>query len=176
LFLNAGLLADMVRLDETGAEGIGLYRTEIPFMARASYPDVAAQTDFYARVLDEADGRPVTFRTLDIGGDKALPYLHNATEENPAMGWRATRIALDRPAMLRHQLRALIVASAGRDLAVMFPMIAQVSEFDAARRLLDIELARAAQRARARGPTRRTGSCDDPFRRYARSSRARDAV
>ena len=157
LFLNAGLLADMVRLDETGAEGIGLYRTEIPFMARASYPDVAAQTDFYARVLDEADGRPVTFRTLDIGGDKALPYLHNATEENPAMGWRATRIALDRPAMLRHQLRALIVASAGRDLAVMFPMIAQVSEFDAARRLLDIELARAAQRGEPVPATIRSG-------------------
>lgn len=146
LLLNAGLLADMVRLEETGAEGIGLYRTEIPFMLRASYPDVVAQTDFYARVLDKADGRPVIFRTLDIGGDKALPYLHNATEDNPAMGWRATRIALDRPAMLRHQLRALIVASAGRDLAVMFPMIAQVSEFDAARRLLDMELARAARR------------------------------
>lgn len=115
-------------------------------MMRSDYPDVAAQTDFYARVLEEAGGRPVTFRTLDIGGDKALPYLHNATEENPAMGWRATRIALDRPAMLRHQLRALITASAGRDLAVMFPMIAQVSEFDAARQLLEIELARATRR------------------------------
>ncbi len=146
LLLNAGLLADMVRLDETGAEGIGLYRTEIPFMMRSEYPDIAAQTEFYARVFSEADGRPVTFRTLDIGGDKALPYLHNAIEENPAMGWRATRIALDRPAMLRHQLRALIAASAGRDLAVMFPMIAQVSEFDAARRLLDIEVTRANQR------------------------------
>tara|TARA_R110002110_G_scaffold85816_2_gene223570 strand:- start:162095 stop:164392 length:2298 start_codon:yes stop_codon:yes gene_type:complete len=145
LLLNAGLLADMNHLEETGAEGVGLYRTEIPFMTRATYPDVAAQTDFYTRVLDEADGRPVTFRTLDIGGDKALPYLHNAAEENPAMGWRATRIALDRPAMLRHQLRALIAASAGRDLAVMFPMIAQVSEFVAAKRLLDIELARAVK-------------------------------
>ncbi|MDA0787080.1 MAG: phosphoenolpyruvate--protein phosphotransferase [Proteobacteria bacterium] len=146
LFLNAGLLADMNHLRETGADGVGLYRTEIPFMTRATYPDVEAQTDFYARVLDEAGGRPVTFRTLDIGGDKALPYLHNATEENPAMGWRATRIALDRPVMMRHQLRALIVASAGRDLSVMFPMIAQVSEFVAAKRLLDIELARAPHR------------------------------
>lgn len=146
LLLNAGLLADMNHLTETGATGVGLYRTEIPFMVRATYPDVADQTDFYARVLDEADGRPVTFRTLDIGGDKALPYLHNAAEENPAMGWRATRIALDRPAMLRHQLRALITASAGRELSVMFPMIAQVAEFDAARRLLDMELARAEDR------------------------------
>lgn len=157
LLLNAGLLADMVRLDETGAEGIGLYRTEIPFMMRSDYPDVAAQTDFYARVLDEANGRPVTFRTLDIGGDKALPYLHNATEENPAMGWRATRIALDRPVMLRHQLRALITASAGRDLAVMFPMIAQVSEFDAARELLDIEIARASRRGEPVPATIRSG-------------------
>ena len=157
LLLNAGLLADMNHLDETGAEGVGLYRTEIPFMMRATYPDVAAQTEFYARVLDAANGRPVTFRTLDIGGDKALPYLHNVAEENPAMGWRATRIALDRPAMLRHQLRALIMASAGRDLAVMFPMIAQVSEFEAAKRLLDIELARASQRGEPVPETIRSG-------------------
>lgn len=145
LFLNAGLLADTVRLNETRAEGIGLYRTEIPFMLRADYPDVAAQTEFYARVFEEADGRPVTFRTLDIGGDKVLPYLQGNVEENPAMGWRASRISLDRPAMLRHQLRALIAASGGRDLDIMFPMIAQVSEFEAARRLLDLELERAAR-------------------------------
>ncbi len=146
LLLNAGLLADMSRLEETGAEGIGLYRTEIPFMVRATYPDVDAQTDFYAHVLEEAGGKPVVFRTLDIGGDKALPYLHSGSEENPAMGWRATRIALDRPIMLRHQLRALIAACGTRELSVMFPMIAQVSEFDAARRLLDLELERAARR------------------------------
>lgn len=146
LLLNAGLLADMNHLDETAAEGVGLYRTEIPFMVRATYPDVAAQTDFYARVLDEADGKPVVFRTLDIGGDKVLPYLQSSSEDNPAMGWRASRIALDRPAMLRHQLRALITASAGRDLSVMFPMIAQVAEFDAAKRLLDLEIERVAKR------------------------------
>jgi phosphotransferase system enzyme I (PtsP) len=146
LMLNAGLLADMNHLSETGAAGVGLYRTEIPFMVRATYPDVAAQTEFYGRVLDEASGRPVVFRTLDIGGDKALPYLNAGSEENPAMGWRARRIALDRPVMLRHQLRALIAASAGRELSVMFPMIAQVAEFEAARRLLDAELERAARR------------------------------
>lgn len=143
LLLNAGLLADTNHLKETGAQGIGLYRTEIPFMMRASYPDVAAQAAFYARVLDDVDGKPVVFRTLDIGGDKALPYLQSGAEENPAMGWRATRIALDRPAMLRHQLRALITACGQRELSVMFPMIAQVSELDAARKLLDMELERA---------------------------------
>ncbi len=145
LLLNAGLLADTNHLKETGAEGIGLYRTEIPFMVRATYPDVATQTAFYTRVFDEVDGKPVVFRTLDIGGDKALPYLQSGTEENPAMGWRATRIALDRPIMLRHQLRALIAACGGRELSVMFPMIAQVSELEAMRRLLDMELARASR-------------------------------
>ena len=157
LFLNAGLLADTTRLDETRSDGIGLYRTEIPFMLRATYPDVATQTEFYARVYDEAGGRPVTFRTLDIGGDKALPYLQSNFEENPAMGWRASRIALDRPVMLRHQLRALIAASAGRPLDVMFPMIAQVSEFEAARHLLYIELDRAARRGETKPATVRTG-------------------
>ena len=144
LLLNAGLLADVNHLAETGAEGVGLYRTEIPFMMRATYLDVATQTSFYARVLDEAGDRPVVFRTLDIGGDKALPYLQSGAEENPAMGWRATRIALDRPVMLRHQLRALIRASGQRELSVMFPMVAQVSELDALHRLLDMEMERAS--------------------------------
>lgn len=143
LLLNAGLLADTNHLKETGAEGIGLYRTEIPFMMRESYPDVATQAAFYARVIEDVGDKPVVFRTLDIGGDKALPYLQGGAEENPAMGWRATRIALDRPAMMRHQLRALITACRERELSVMFPMIAQVSELDAARRLLDMELERA---------------------------------
>ena len=139
LQLNAGLLAEMNHLYDTGAAGVGLFRTEIPFMVRATYPDVDTQAEFYQRVIQEADGRPVTFRTLDIGGDKVLPYIRAGEEDNPAMGWRATRITLDRPAMLRHQLRALLVASGGRNLSVMFPMIAQVAEFDAARRLLDME-------------------------------------
>ncbi len=140
LQLNAGLLAEMNHLYDTGAAGVGLFRTEIPFMVRATYPDVAAQAEFYQRVIQEADDRPVTFRTLDIGGDKVLPYVRAGEEDNPAMGWRATRIALDRPAMLRQQLRALLLASGGRALSVMFPMIAQVAEFDAARRLLDMEV------------------------------------
>jgi len=116
LQLNAGLLAEINHLRETGAAGVGLFRTEIPFMVRANYPTVEAQTEFYRRIMEEAGDRPVTFRTLDIGGDKVLPYARAGSEDNPAMGWRASRIALDRPAMLRQQLRALFSASGDRPL------------------------------------------------------------
>ena len=146
LHMNAGLLVDMQHLDETGADGIGLYRTEIPFMVRSEFPDVDAQAWLYSRVLDLADGRPVTFRTLDVGGDKVLPYVGALGDDNPAMGWRAIRIGLDRPAMLRRQLRALLQAANGRPLSVMFPMIAEVSELLGARKLLDLELDRARRR------------------------------
>jgi phosphotransferase system enzyme I (PtsP) len=146
LHLNAGLLIDLPHLDESGAAGIGLYRTEIPFMVRDTFPDVDEQAMLYGRILDHARHRPVTFRTLDIGGDKVLPYLPESEEENPAMGWRAIRIALDRPAMLRQQLRALLRAGAGRKLQVMFPMVAEVAEFAAARQVLEVEVKRAALR------------------------------
>ncbi|MBS0523141.1 MAG: phosphoenolpyruvate--protein phosphotransferase [Proteobacteria bacterium] len=149
LHINAGLLIDMQHLDETGADGVGLYRTEIPFMVRSEFPDVDAQAWLYSRVLDVADGKPVTFRTLDVGGDKVLPYVGAFGDENPAMGWRAIRIGLDRPAMLRRQLRALIQAANGRPLSVMFPMIAEVSELLGARRLLELELDRARRRGLA---------------------------
>ncbi|MDP1749404.1 MAG: phosphoenolpyruvate--protein phosphotransferase [Reyranella sp.] len=149
LHMNAGLLIDMQHLDDTGADGIGLYRTEIPFMVRSEFPDVDAQAWLYGRVLDLADGRPVTFRTLDVGGDKVLPYVGAFGDDNPAMGWRAIRIGLDRPAMLRRQLRALIQAANGRPLSVMFPMIAEVAELLSARRLLDLELDRARRRGQA---------------------------
>ncbi|HKT17181.1 MAG TPA: phosphoenolpyruvate--protein phosphotransferase [Stellaceae bacterium] len=142
LLLNAGLFVDLPYLEETGAAGIGLFRTELQFMLREKFPTVAEQTALYRRVLDQAGDRPVTFRTLDIGGDKVLPYMDDIVEENPAMGWRAIRIALDRPAMLRQQLRALIRAAGGRSLRVMFPMIADVTEFTAARDILDLELDR----------------------------------
>ncbi|HTR87157.1 MAG TPA: phosphoenolpyruvate--protein phosphotransferase, partial [Reyranella sp.] len=146
LNLNAGLLIDMQHLDETGADGVGLYRTEIPFMVRSEFPDVDAQAWLYGRVLDVADGKPVTFRTLDVGGDKVLPYVGAFGDDNPAMGWRAIRIGLDRPAMLRRQLRALLQAANGRSLSVMFPMIAEVGELLGARRLLDMEVERARRR------------------------------
>lgn len=142
LHLNAGLLVELPQLDQAGADGIGLFRTELQFMVSATMPRLAAQTELYARVLDTAGKRPVLFRTLDLGGDKVLPYLALQREENPAIGWRAIRIALDRPALLRYQLRALLAAAAGRSLSVMFPMIAEVSEFLRAKALVDRELAR----------------------------------
>ncbi|MBB4285950.1 phosphoenolpyruvate--protein phosphotransferase [Roseospira goensis] len=146
VMMNAGLLMDMSHLEDTGAMGVGLYRTELPFMTRPSLPDVATQTLLYQKILEQAGGKPVVFRTLDVGGDKLLPYWSNDGEDNPAMGWRSIRITLDRPAVLRAQLRALLRASAGRELRVMFPMIADVAEFDQARRLVDAEVARERQR------------------------------
>jgi phosphotransferase system enzyme I (PtsP) len=148
LMLNAGLLLDLAQLVTTGAEGIGLFRTEFPLMVRDTFPDVEDLTEYYQRVLDQAEARPVLFRTLDIGGDKVLPYLPHATEDNPAMGWRAIRIGLDRPAMLRQQLRALIRAARGQTLYVKFPMVAEVAELERARALVGMELARAAREGR----------------------------
>lgn len=146
LNINAGLLFDFDQIETTGADGVGLYRTEVPFMVRAQFPDVEAQRQLYEKVLDRAGGKPVVFRTVDVGGDKVLPYWDDFDEENPAMGWRAIRICLDRPAILRQQLRALIRAAKGRDIRVMFPMIAEVEEFDAAKGLLEAELKREKTR------------------------------
>jgi phosphotransferase system enzyme I (PtsP) len=148
LLTNAGLAVDLENLDATGAEGIGLFRTEFQFMVSEELPRLESQTALYRLVLDTAGDRPVTFRTLDIGGDKVLPYLETEREENPALGRRAIRLGLDRPAMLRLQLRALLGAAAGRELRVMFPMIATVDEFRAARELVDIECAWARRRGR----------------------------
>lgn len=141
LMMNAGLLLDMQHLEDSGADGIGLYRTELPFMARNALPDVVAQTTLYKKIIDQAAGKPVVFRTLDVGGDKVLPYWNPYEEDNPALGWRSIRITLDRPAVMRHQLRALIRAAAGRELSIMFPMIAEVAELVQARHLLDMEIA-----------------------------------
>jgi phosphotransferase system enzyme I (PtsP) len=135
-------MIDLPQLQETNAGGIGLYRTEVPFMIRDSFPDVETQTEIYSRILDSAGDRPVVFRTLDIGGDKVLPYWRGHDEDNPAMGWRAIRIGLDRPALLRRQLRALLHAAAGRQLSIMFPMVSSVAEFEAAKDLLQREIDR----------------------------------
>lgn len=145
MLLNAGLLVDLAQLDETRADGIGLYRTELHFMVRSSFPKVEVQTDLYAKVLDAAGERQVVFRTLDVGGDKPLPYLAEPDEENPAMGWRAIRISLDRPALLRSQVRALLLAAAGRKLSIMFPMVAEVDEFTRAKAMVDAEIGRLAE-------------------------------
>ena len=140
LMLNAGLMIDLPHIEETGATGIGLFRTEMQFMVANSMPRTGEQLSLYRAVLDAAGRRPVTFRTLDIGGDKVLPYMRNVEEENPALGWRAIRLGLDRPGLLRSQIRAMLRASGGRVLRVMFPMIAMVEEFDKARELVEMEL------------------------------------
>ena len=140
--LNVGLAREVEQLDTTGAAGIGLFRTEIAMLARGAVADVPDQAALYSRVLDAAGDRPVRFRTLDLGGDKLLPDAPVQEQENPAMGWRSLRVGLDRPALLRRQLRALLLAAAGRPLSVMFPMVATVAEFRAARTLLLAEAAR----------------------------------
>ncbi|PZQ11296.1 MAG: phosphoenolpyruvate--protein phosphotransferase [Ancylobacter novellus] len=142
LLLNAGLLVDLPHIAETGAAGIGLFRTELQFMIASSMPKTAQQQQLYRAVLDAADGKPVTFRTLDVGGDKILPYMQAEAEENPALGWRAIRLGLDRPALMRTQIRALLNAAGGRDLKIMFPMVACVSEFEAGQDIVRRELAR----------------------------------
>jgi phosphotransferase system enzyme I (PtsP) len=146
VLVNAGFVADVHAMHEVGAEGIGLYRTEIPFMVRHDFPDVDTQVDLYRKVLEAAGDKPVVFRTLDIGGDKHLPYLHHhdREDENPAMGWRAIRIGLDRPVMLRHQLRAMLRAAAGRAISIMFPMVSTVQELLQAREILQLEQKRQA--------------------------------
>jgi len=140
LMINAGLVIDLPHIEETGAVGIGLFRTELQFMVANALPRTGEQLSLYRSVLDAAGKLPVTFRTLDIGGDKVLPYLRNVEEENPALGWRAIRLGLDRPGLLRSQVRALLRAAGGRQLRVMFPMIAMVEEFDKAKELVEIEL------------------------------------
>ena len=142
LMLNVGLALELDRLDAVGADGIGLFRTEIAMLARGAVTDVPEQATFYARVLDAAGSRPVVFRTLDLGADKALPGLAHPPEQNPAMGWRSLRLGLDRPALLRRQARALLLGAGGRRLAIMFPMVATVAEFRAARALVRAEAAR----------------------------------
>ncbi|MDO9127140.1 phosphoenolpyruvate--protein phosphotransferase [Parvibaculum sp.] len=144
LYVNAGLQVDLPHLEEAGAHGIGLFRTELQFMIASTLPSLREQIELYRAVLDAAGDKPAVFRTLDIGGDKMLPYMNLAAlkEENPALGWRAIRISLDRPALLRHQVRALLTAAAGRSLRIMFPMVAEVAEYSRARALVDKELAR----------------------------------
>jgi phosphotransferase system enzyme I (PtsP) len=141
LLMNAGLAVDLPQLDESGAAGIGLFRTELQFMVAATFPRAEAQERLYRDVLDTAGSKSVTFRTIDIGGDKVLPYFKNAVnEENPALGWRAIRLTLDRPGFLRTQMRALLKAAGGRELRLMLPMVTEIDEIVQARDLLDREV------------------------------------
>ena len=141
LLINAGLVVDLPHLDEAGAEGIGLFRTELQFMIASAFPRMTAQMEYYRNVMEIAGDRPVVFRSLDIGADKVLPYMAHSKEENPALGWRAIRMALDRPGLLRLQIRALLRAAEGRELNLMFPMITEVEEFRRAKALVVQETA-----------------------------------
>ncbi|MCF6272733.1 MAG: phosphoenolpyruvate--protein phosphotransferase [Rhodobacteraceae bacterium] len=149
LHMNGGLMVDLPSLEPSGAEGVGLYRTELQFLIRTRVPRRGELVKLYSRVMDAAGDKPVVFRTLDIGSDKALPYMKRPEEPNPALGWRAIRIGLDRPGVMRMQLQALIRAANGRPLIVMFPFIAQFEEFREARQKLLDELQSEAQRGHA---------------------------
>ncbi|MBJ7535808.1 phosphoenolpyruvate--protein phosphotransferase [Rhodomicrobium vannielii ATCC 17100] len=143
LNMNAGLTVDLPHLYQSGADGIGLYRTELQFMVASRFPKMEEQRKTYNRILDMAGGRRVIFRSLDVGGDKVLPYLRRVKEENPALGWRAIRMSLDRPALFRTQARALMRAAVGRELSLMLPFIADVSELLGAKALIDKEVEHA---------------------------------
>ncbi len=144
LHMNAGLMADLPSLVSSGAEGVGLFRTELQFLVRNKMPKRSELVAIYSRVLDAAHGKPVQFRTLDIGSDKVLPYMKPTDEPNPALGWRAIRVGLDKPGVMRMQLQALIRAAKGRPLTVMFPFVAQFDEFQAGRDHVHRELEREA--------------------------------
>jgi len=146
LNVNAGLVVDLPHLHDSGAEGIGLYRTELQFMMAQRFPRLSSQVRHYSTIIEQAKGKPVVFRTLDIGADKLLPYLRQPKEENPAMGWRSIRMALDRPALLRLQIRALLVAAAGKAVKIMFPMIADVEEYCRAKEAVEAEKQYLVQR------------------------------
>ena len=140
LYMNAGLMADLPSLGKSGALGIGLYRTELQFLVRSTVPRRSEQADLYARVMDSAHGKPVVFRTLDIGSDKVVSYIKATEEPNPAMGWRAIRLMMERRGIMRMQIQALLRGAKGRPLSVMFPMITEFSEFVAARQMVLDEL------------------------------------
>ena len=148
LHINAGLMVDLPHLSDSGAEGIGLFRTELQFMIARSFPRFLAQAKHYATVLEAAGDKPVVFRSLDIGSDKKLPYLSDFKEDNPALGWRGLRMSLSRPAFLKLQVRALLQAAAGKTLNVMFPFVADLSEFLEARQIVEHEKRRELQAGR----------------------------
>ncbi len=152
LMMNAGLQGDAAALNETNADGIGLFRTEFQFLVSATLPRRERQTALYKSVLDAAGSRPVVFRTVDIGGDKAVPYMRDGDhdDENPAMGWRALRLALGRSGLMKVQARALLEAGAGRTLNIMFPMVSEPWEFDAAKVIVEEQRAWLTKSERAR--------------------------
>ena len=149
LYMNAGLMADLPSLPKCGALGVGLFRTELQFLVRATVPKRHDLAALYARILNSAGDKPVTFRTLDIGSDKVLPYMKRKDEPNPALGWRAIRVGLDRPGIMRMQIQALLRGANGRALRIMYPFVAEAAEFEAARDLTLREVARERRLGRA---------------------------
>jgi phosphotransferase system enzyme I (PtsP) len=145
LLHNSGLVADLPMLNDTGAAGVGLFRTELQFMIASKLPRLNEQIDLYAEALRIVGDRPIVFRLLDIGGDKVIPYMRSAVEENPAMGWRSLRLALDRPGLLRTQIRALLMAANGRPMKILVPMVTETNEFRQARQVVRKEVERLAR-------------------------------
>jgi len=171
LHMNAGLMADLPSLDGSGAEGVGLFRTELQFLIRNKMPQRAELAALYARVMDAAHGKRVAFRTLDIGSDKVLPYMKPNDEPNPAMGWRAIRVGLDKPGVLRMQVQALLRAAAGRPLTVMFPFVAEPGEFQQARAHVLREVHREKSLGHVVPQTLEIGAmCETPSLAYAPQS------
>ena len=125
---NIGLLSDIELARSNGSDGVGLYRTEFPFMARTSFPTREEQYNLYRRVIESFDGQQVTFRTLDIGGDKSLPYFRTPAEENPSLGWRSVRVSLDHRDIFRTQLEAILMAGRHGSVRMMFPMVTRMEE------------------------------------------------
>ena len=142
LLHNSGLVADLPMLDDTGATGVGLFRTELQFMIASRLPRLKEQAELYAEALAIAGDRPIVFRLLDIGGDKVLPYLRSTAEENPAMGYRSIRLGLDRPGLLRTQIRALLQAANGRPLRILVPMVTETFEFRQTKQVIVKEIER----------------------------------
>jgi len=158
LHMNAGLMADLPSLSSSGAEGVGLFRTELQFLVRNKMPKRSELSALYARVLDAAQGKRVVFRTLDIGSDKVLPYMKPNDEPNPALGWRAIRVGLDKPGVMRMQLQALLRGANGRPLTIMFPFVAQFDEYRAARAEVDKAIARELRLGHALPDTLEVGA------------------
>jgi len=133
LMANINLLTDLKLAAELHCEGVGLYRTEFPFIIRNTFPSEAEQYAIYKKLVESMPGKPLTFRTLDAGGDKILSYYHDIQEQNPALGMRSIRFSLQNKAIFAEQIRAILRAAAGADLRIMFPMISSLDEFCAAR-------------------------------------------
>ena len=141
-------MEDLPSLADSGAEGVGLYRTELQFLIRNTVPKRAEQARIYSKVLDSARGLPVFFRTLDIGSDKILPSISPEIEPNPALGWRAIRLALEKSSVMKMQAQALIRGARGRDLSIVIPLVTKPSEFDQAKGIILTEIAREKSRKR----------------------------